>query len=167
MDVRRFEVPGEPVGKGRPRFRSQGHYVWTYTDKKTRDYENLIEACYQNAHRDKPALTGPVGIQMEFVMPVRKSWTKKKQAALRGQPFVGKPDLDNLIKIVLDGLNGMAFEDDKQIVELSAASRYQDYDDVRAIIYIYGLEALEKIDKTNGGTFDESVQSLRYNIVRR
>ena len=45
-----------------------------------------------------------------------------------------KPDLDNVIKAVLDGCNGVAYLDDKQIVELNATARYAETPGVRVVI---------------------------------
>jgi len=64
-------------------------------------------------------------IKAQFEIP--KSWTKKKKAqaaALEINP--GKPDIDNVAKIALDALNGVAFEDDKQVYDLKVIKRYGD-----------------------------------------
>lgn len=70
-------------------------------------------------------LEGPLEAKLTAVFQVPKSWSRKKrQAALLHQlrPIV-KPDCDNIIK-VLDGLNGICFKDDAQIVELSMKKVY-------------------------------------------
>lgn len=54
---------------------------------------------------------------IEAVFPIPKSWPRAKKAeALAGKLPPGKPDIDNILKVVLDGLNGIAYEDDKQVV---------------------------------------------------
>lgn len=94
-------IPGVPVPKGRPRF-GKGR---TYTPRKTLDYENLIKFVAidsRNRHGWK-LLSGPV------------------KCTLRFYGASPKADLDNLIKIVFDGLNGLAFDDDRQVTELVAS----------------------------------------------
>lgn len=51
------------------------------------------------------------GAHITYVLPMPKSWSKKKRAAMDGQPHKQKPDLDNLTKSLLDAL----FEDDSHI----------------------------------------------------
>ena len=59
-------------------------------------------------------------------MPIPASWPKKaKAAALAGQVAASsKPDLDNMVKAVFDGLNGIAWIDDKQVIEESSRKMY-------------------------------------------
>ena len=55
-------------------------------------------------------------VVIEAVFPIPKSWPRAKKAeALAGKLPPGKPDIDNILKVVLDGLNGIAYEDDKQV----------------------------------------------------
>ena len=94
--------------KGRPRMTRTGH---TYTPEATRTAEQHIRECakYQNVGLDLP-MTGPVCVALEF----RSSKTKrggKNRAS----------DLDNYAKLCLDALNGIAFVDDVQVVELRAS----------------------------------------------
>ncbi|EOY5741206.1 RusA family crossover junction endodeoxyribonuclease [Enterobacter ludwigii] len=46
-----------------------------------------------------------------FVLQMPKSWSKKKRVEMNGKPHQGKPDLDNLMKSLMDAL----FEDDTHI----------------------------------------------------
>lgn len=122
----RFTVPGEPRGKGRPRFfvRKGGApdakaRVGTFTDNKTASYENLIKLEAQAAGI---ILTeGPVTVRVIAYLGVPKSASKKRRAAMLtdAERPTRKPDIDNVIKAVLDGLNGVAFADDKQVVGLT------------------------------------------------
>jgi Holliday junction resolvase RusA-like endonuclease len=115
-----FTIPGAPVPKGRPRF-GNGH---TYTPQKTRDYETL---CAYSYHGDKPC-EGTLSVRLTFYMPIPQSATLRAQRAMRTGVMrpAKRPDLDNLVKAVLDGLNGVAWYDDKQIVELISAKHYSD-----------------------------------------
>jgi len=112
-------IPGPPVGKGRPRFvRATGH---TYTPEKTRAYEAMVRQVYRLGRHGDP-LQGPVCLEIMAVFPLPKD--KRRRSALAGQPYTGKPDIDNVIKVIQDALNGLAYADDKQVTELHAALRY-------------------------------------------
>ena len=111
----RFEIPGEPQGKGRPRL-SNGH---TYTPKKTADYEQLVRAAYlQKAGGYKFAKDVPLAVKIFAYMGIARSDTRKLQAAKQCGDIrpTKKPDWDNIGKVVCDALNGVAYHDDAQIV---------------------------------------------------
>ena len=116
-----FTVPGV-VGKARPRF-YKGHAV---TPRATRDYELLIAKTFSEALFRKYipgvwAMDGLVEVRVAAHYPIPKSWSRKKrEQALAGGIAPGKPDIDNVVKAVLDGLNGVAFDDDRQVFRLSA-----------------------------------------------
>ena len=116
-----FEIPGEAVPKGRPRMTKSGH---AYTPRQTRDYEAWVRLCWR--HAGQPMSLQPLQIRLEFYLPIPKSFSKKqREAALAGVLLPAKkPDIDNLVKAVLDGLNGLAYRDDQQIVALEAAKGY-------------------------------------------
>lgn len=120
-----FVINGEPVAKGRPRFRNTGKFVQTYTPKKTLDAEKLVRQCFKDQHPEfeKP-FEGPVMIDVHFHMPIPSSLSKKKQNELRLKPHVKKPDLDNLVKTVCDALNGYVWKDDSQIYMIIARKSY-------------------------------------------
>ena len=109
----RILVPGVPVGKGRPRMTRSGH---CYTPEKTRIYEDKIAFFGHQAMAGKRPLEGYLTIQVEAVFPVPESWSKKKKKmALDGKLFPGRPDIDNILKAI-DGLNGVVWKDDAQII---------------------------------------------------
>lgn len=124
-------LPGQPKGKGRPRFRmiQRGAQVFSsaYTDEKTRSYETLLREAAQAVMGDRPLLDGALHLVMEARFGVPASWSKKKQAAaLAGSVHpTGKPDLDNLVK-VLDALNGVVWRDDSLIVSADVRKSYSD-----------------------------------------
>lgn len=113
-----FSIPGEPKGKGRPRFTRRGPFVRTYTPDDTLSYENLVKHCAQMQLRNAAPFLGPVRMQViaHFSIPASFS-NKKKELARAGilRP-AKKPDHDNILKIVSDALNGIAWRDDAQIV---------------------------------------------------
>lgn len=117
----KFIIPGEPVAKGRPKLSRYG----TYTPKKTKEYEEHIKQEWRKNGYKEP-LTGAVMVDIVFHRSIQKSGSKAvKTAKLTGKvkPTI-KPDLDNYIKAVLDGLNGLAWVDDSQIVNISATKEY-------------------------------------------
>lgn len=116
--VVRFTVPGKPRGKGRPRFTQAGGFVRTYTDAQTASYENLVALEYERAGGQ--LIDGPVRITMRAVYPIPKSASKKLRAEMISGEVLPKvkPDVDNVCKAVLDGLNGVAYTDDTQVVIL-------------------------------------------------
>lgn len=127
-----FFVKGKPVGKGRPRFTRTGH---TYTPEKTRSYEQAVAWECRKAMKGKLPSTLPQNVSVEVMVKPPKSWTKTKtKNALGGFITPGRPDIDNYLKAVLDGCNGVAFLDDSQVVAVNATKRYAETDGVRVII---------------------------------
>lgn len=90
-----FTVPGHPQPKQRPRFGRRS----VYTPEATRAYEKFVGYCARQAMQGE-MLRGPVAVDMVV-------WTR------------GKADVDNLAKAVLDGMRGIVYEDDSQVVHLS------------------------------------------------
>jgi len=126
MSVIDFSIPGVPQGKGRPRFRTIGGHVQTYTPETTRQYEARVKQAYISAVGGK--ITIPVGVaaQIEIIaiMPVPKSLPKYKKALLYGTPHMNKPDADNIAKAIIDGVNGTAVNDDCQFCRVAITKRY-------------------------------------------
>lgn len=118
----RIELLGSPQGRGRARFTRAG---FAYTPQKTRTYDENLGAAAGRAMNGQPPLTGPLEVFFLAVFPIPESWSKKKRAAaLSGQlrPTV-KPDGDNILK-QCDSMNGIAFVDDKQIVDARVKKIY-------------------------------------------
>lgn len=119
-----IEVLGKPVGKGRPRFSNAGGFVRTYTPDKTVDFENLVRLEWHNAGHEM--LHGCIAAKICACFPIPKSVSKKKRATMDCAPYPHKPDCDNIAKAVLDALNGIAYDDDSQVVELIVQKKYSD-----------------------------------------
>lgn len=77
---------------------------------------------WQEAH-DAPLLDEPVDVGISFIIPKPKSVPKK-----RYYPTT-KPDLDKLVRSVLDAISGVLIRDDAQVVSLKAVKRYNDVDE--------------------------------------
>lgn len=118
-----FAVEGKPQGKGRPRFTKSGR---TYTPKQTTEYEALIRRMYQLSGGIK--FEGAVRLSIVMMYSVPKRLPKaEKQMMLCDKIFpTKKPDGDNIEKAVADALNGVAYEDDSQIVEAHWEKHYVD-----------------------------------------
>ena len=117
----KFIVEGKPTGKGRPRFGRYG----TYTPQKTVNYENLVKFSYLQVTNDK-LVNCPIKIKIKAYFEPPKSTSKKKYKELMGQPYIKRPDIDNIVKAILDGLNGIAYTDDNQVTKLEVQKLYSD-----------------------------------------
>lgn len=123
----KFVIPGEPKGKGRPRFGRSGH---AYTPHDTATYENLVKTCFKDQYPDHipvaPGIPIKCYILAYFGIPKSTSKRKRMQMAIDLIRPLKKPDADNIIKIVCDALNGIAYYDDAQIVEVILEKMYDD-----------------------------------------
>ena len=129
MDPVTFHVPGKPRGKARARtVRNQSsNRTVSYKPEKDLLYENLIKERFLNQaggfyiERGKPVT---LRIVARFLPP--KSTSKKKQKQMLDGEILPlkKPDMDNIVKVVADALNGVAYNDDTQIVLVSAKKAY-------------------------------------------
>lgn len=123
-----FVVPGEPQGKGRPRVSTIGGHARMFTPQKTANYETLIAMAAQQAMAGRELIGGPVLVEMKIMVSVAASWSKKKTAeALAGDVMpTKKPDADNVLKAICDGINGIVFKDDVQVVNVSLSKRFSE-----------------------------------------
>ena len=121
-----FDIEGNPVPKGRPRFRRTKTFITTYTPRKTLDFEDQVKKASQESMGNVEPLETPISVYLYFRLPIPQSYSKKRtEACLSGSERpLKKPDLDNLAKSVLDGMNGVAFRDDSQIVSLHCTKTY-------------------------------------------
>ena len=118
----KFIVEGKPQGKARARtfYNKRMGKMQSITPEQTNSYEDLIRWSY-TAAGGKYMGEKVLQVDITAVFPIPKSYSKTKQNdALtdRLRPTV-KPDCDNIIKVVLDALNGVAYYDDKQVVAVS------------------------------------------------
>ena len=103
-----LEIPGKPQGKQRPR---KGRYGNIYTPNETVLYERLVKMCFEQA---KPSNFKPY--EGAVVVEIAAFFFKAKSNKMKH--CILKPDVDNITKIILDGLNGTAYNDDKQVQAL-------------------------------------------------
>ena len=121
-----FAIPGEPMGKGRPRFTVAGGRAIAYTPKATRDYEDLIRQSYIAKHLPCFGQGVPLAVSVTASFSIPKNARKADRLLmLKGEILpTKKPDLDNIAKIVLDALNGAAYHDDSQVCILRVEKIY-------------------------------------------
>lgn len=139
MSVAQFTIPGKPISKGRPKFARQGNFIRTYTPEKTVNYENLVKLAWMQSGCDK--LDGDISAKITAYFSIPKSVSKKRRAYLIDTYYDKKPDADNIAKAILDALNGIAYEDDSQVVSLEVIKVYNQEDKCDVI-----LEELESVD---------------------
>ncbi len=126
MAVLTFTVPGVARGKGRPRIGKVGPHARMFTDAQTAAYENLVALAARQALHGAAPFAEPVKVSaIVRIVPAASASKKARAAMLAGEMPPGKkPDLDNVLKAVLDGCNGIAFVDDALIVQIAAVKRY-------------------------------------------
>ena len=125
MKLIKFTVPGEPVGKGRPRVTMRG----TYTPEKTARYENLVSLEYQSqCGRFQFPDDAMLDMRIIAYCGIPKSASKKRKILMRSGAIrpTKKPDADNILKLVADSLNCVAYRDDSQIVDCQIRKFYAD-----------------------------------------
>ena len=110
-----FTIPGKPFAKQRARATRMGR---VYTPKETVSFERTVGQIAMQ-HFTAP-ITGPVRLTIIATFAPPASWSKSKTAALIWQPHTQRPDIDNCVKAVADGLNRIAWADDGQVAEIVA-----------------------------------------------
>jgi Holliday junction resolvase RusA-like endonuclease len=107
-------IHGKPVGKARPRFSRRGNKVVTFTPRETQIYEQNVKSLAQVAMLGKAMLEGPVKVTITayFAHKKKTGW------------HISRPDIDNVVKAILDGLNGVVFSDDAVVAQLVASKHY-------------------------------------------
>nr|DAL55743.1 MAG TPA_asm: Endodeoxyribonuclease RusA [Caudoviricetes sp.] len=132
-----FFVNGEPQGKARPRFSRRNGAV--YTPTKTKNYEREIEAKFLAAGGKIIPADCYVCVRVDAFYSVPKSYSKRRRKECLDNICrpAKKPDIDNILKAVLDGLNGVAYEDDRQVVYIECRKRYTEYPEGYIRICVY------------------------------
>lgn len=119
-----FTIPGRLRGKGRPRAVKIGQHVRILTDAKTRSHEALVRQFAAEAMEGHPLLDGPLSLEIQISMNTPKSWSKKRKLFTRYA--TGKPDCDNIVKLLSDSCNGILYRDDSEFAEVRIIRRYDD-----------------------------------------
>lgn len=114
--IKNYSINIVPVAQGRPRFTTQGDYTKVYDPKKSADWKKTLG--WELKCQNPTVLEGALSLNIIFRMHRPKSLPKKVIH------HVKKPDIDNLVKGVKDAMSKICYEDDKQIVELTAKKIY-------------------------------------------
>lgn len=126
----KFTVPISPTGKGRPKFARHGNFVKTYTPEATASAENLVKVIYQR-DAGKAWFDGAFMIKIECLFDRPKGHYNSKGLVKPNatKHCTKKPDCDNVLKLVCDALNGLAYKDDSQCVKSICSKRWADYNE--------------------------------------
>jgi len=118
----RFVIPGRVGGKGRPRATIRAGHAAVYTPAKTASMEQMVRGFGAAAMAGAPLFDGALHLSVVVSLERPVSWSKRKRAE---NPLpTGKPDLDNVVKLIGDSLNGIIWRDDSQIASLHIARRF-------------------------------------------
>lgn len=132
-----FEVPGKVIGKGRPRLNSYTGIV--YTPTRTKHYESLVEQYFLLKYPRFKVLEGRIKVSIIAYFSIPKT-TKKADINEMLENNISptkKPDIDNIVKAILDSMNKFAFKDDNQITKLEVEKKYAIEDKVYVKIEKY------------------------------
>lgn len=113
-------LEARPVPAPRPRVTKYG----TYNDPKYTLYKKVLGLKAKSMIK-KP-LEGEIFVKIDFFYNIPKSWSKAKREAAKWH--TSKPDIDNLVKTVLDSLNKIVFLDDGQVVSITARKQYANFE---------------------------------------
>lgn len=154
MKTVKFTVYGEPKAKGRPRVsvRKSGDgektFARAYTPKQTVIYENQVKLEYESqcrSYRFPDDAMLDIRIFAYYGIPKNTS-KKKRKLMLNGEIRpTKKPDFDNIAKIICDSLNGIAYQDDKLIVDGMFRKFYSEQPRVEVKILQIGGNDIEKM----------------------
>lgn len=132
-----FEVIGDIKGKARPRVNT--YTCQAYTPTPTKDYETLVKQYFKIKYPRYEPLEGRVAVKIIAYFKIPKSATKKEKSLIEEGLLspTKKPDIDNIIKIILDAMNKMAFNDDNQITKIEVQKVYGEEEKVYVRIEEY------------------------------
>ena len=122
----------KPLPQPRPRFARRGNFVTTYDTPKIKTYKKHIEIAVRNEMVSKGVRMSqePLIITLDFTFAPPKSYPKYKvKEIMSGKiKFTKNVDVDNLAKAIMDAINGVAYEDDRQVIELNVRKQYGEKD---------------------------------------
>jgi len=128
------------AGKARHRTVSRGGRTWSYTPKTTTDMEAAVRAAFRAICAEQPH-DGPVSLKVEAMMEMPASWGPKKKMKMRGRCAMKKPDADNILKLIGDSLNTVAWRDDSQVSSSHITKRHGDESKSVVTITFHSVDA--------------------------
>ena len=115
-----FKVMGElvPQGSTRAFITKSGRPIITHSNRNLKEWRKRIATEAQARRPPQWDMDSAILINLDFFMPRPKSLSKKVTEDVK------RPDIDKLIRAVLDGLTGIFYSDDSQVVHLFASKKY-------------------------------------------
>lgn len=126
-----FTIPGEPVSKARARFTGYGGKVRAYTPTKTLDGEKSVAAAFR-------AAGGRFESDREVTFEVAATFHNGTRQ---------RRDVDNMLKLILDGLNGVAWVDDTQVMNIAGRKCFVERADARTEVALRPIGRMDRITK--------------------
>ncbi len=128
-------VYGEPIAKGSMKAYNTAKGIRVVNDsEKTESWQTLI--AYAAGQKCKEVADGPVALNVSFYLPRGKTVKRAYPSTI--------PDIDKLLRTVLDALTKIAYMDDGQVVDVQVSKRYADgegdFARPRVEIIIQGVE---------------------------
>lgn len=126
-----FTIDGEPVAQGRPRF-GQGR---VYDPSRSRDFKQYVKLV-ASQHKPPKPLEGELHLIVNVYRSIPKSMPKYKRELIKEDKLrpTTKPDVDNYVKSIKDGLKGVIWRDDSQVVSLVVAKWYSENPRVEVVV---------------------------------
>lgn len=118
-----IEIPGEPIGQGRPRATVGKNGKPRVYSPKTSSQWRARAAFFMKQAMAKP-FEGPVRLAIDAIFALPKSLQRKKNPRIHRSPCTKKPDFDNIAKAVCDAGNGILFLDDSQVCDCRVRKFY-------------------------------------------
>lgn len=121
-----FTIPGEARAKARPQVRSFAGRPQIYKDSVTATFENRVRLHAEEALGDAARFEGPVAISIEVITePAKSHSARKRRDMIAGRIKPTRyPDLDNIVKSVIDGCSRSTIRDDVLVVTITASKAY-------------------------------------------
>lgn len=122
-----FTIPGDVQAQQRPKFSRFGQHVTVRDPKESKDYKAFVRLV-ASEFAPEELITEPIVLNIDVYRKIPKSFSKKKHnEATEGilRPTT-KPDIDNLVKGIKDGLSKVIWHDDSQVISLVANKYYSD-----------------------------------------
>lgn len=140
-----YKIMGSPVPMSRPRFGKSN--VWD----PQREFKHAVKVSLEKQRGIRPVLDKPLKVYVTFFMKT------PKRSKRDGQFCFGRPDIDNLLKMVFDCSNNILIVDDRLIVECEAKKIYDS--EPRSEFYFEEVENYEKKSKKGTSVKGKSVEN--------
>jgi len=124
-----INIPMKSMGAPRPRFAS-GH---AYMPKTYKDYRAELGRWIMR-NQPLPFYAKDISLLIDVTFAMPKSWSKKKRDQMDGSYHCQKPDVDNIIKPIMDELTGIVYADDASVFDIGCRKKWGIEDNIRIVI---------------------------------